>query len=216
MEDLIVDSFEAELRRRGGTLVLRADLASGTSNFTEFLRRARAVGAEAIYAATQGDNACAARAQMKGIFPDEANFLGYDGIYSPDCIAAAANNAEGMIVTGTDVDPTHSGPALKKVVEAYRKAYPKSPDIAPYTFAAYDCALILIDAIKRAIDVNGGAIPTRPQVVNAVAHSQFTGVTGSYSFDANGDASSLLISIYRVQNGRWVYLKQVDANARQS
>jgi branched-chain amino acid transport system substrate-binding protein len=211
-EDLILNSFEAELTRRGGTLVFRADLPPGTSNFNEFLRRARASGAQAIYAATQGDNACAARAQMKGILPDGANFLGFDGIYGPDCIAAAANSAEGMIVTATDVDLTHIGAALKKGVDAYRKAYPDSSDIAPYTFAAYDCALILIDAIKHAIAVNGGAIPSRLQVVNAVAHAQFTGVTGTHSFDANGDPISPLMSIYEVQNGRWVYQQQIDAS----
>jgi ABC-type branched-subunit amino acid transport system substrate-binding protein len=86
-----------------------------------------------------------------------------------------------------------------------------------YIFAAYDCARLLIDAISRAIDANAGRIPTRLQVLQAVAHTQgFKGVTGTYSFDANGDAISPLMSISEVQNGGWVYLRQVDASANPS
>jgi hypothetical protein len=37
-------------------------------------------------------------------------------------------------------------------------------------------------------------------------------VTGTHSFDANGDPISPLMSIYEVQNGRWVYQQQIDAS----
>ena len=40
--------------------------------------------------------------------------------------------------------------------------------VAIYRFAAFDCARILIDAIGRAIRQNGGGIPTRTQVVDAI------------------------------------------------
>jgi len=63
-------------------------------------------------------------------------------------------------------------------------------------------AMILINAIKRAIDANGGRIPTRRQVVEAVANAPpFKGVTGSCSFDAMGDAISPMMSVNRVDNG---------------
>lgn len=222
-DDPYIDSFAAELARMGGELVLRKDLAQGTTDFTGFLRAARDVGAQAIYAATIGDHACAARAQMKRIFSDDAYFLGYDAIFGPDCIKEAVDNAEGMFATipdaHVDVDPTHStDAAVKKFVEAYRKKFPNTSEIAPYTYtlAAYDCALILIDAIKHAIDKSGGNLPTRPQVVDAVARAQFTGVIGSYSFNANGDAVSPPMSLYQAQNGQWVFLRQIDASSKQS
>jgi len=72
--------------------------------------------------------------------------------------------------------------------------------------------MILISAIKRAIDANGGRIPTRRQVVEAMAKAPpLNGVTGSYSFDPFGDAVSPMMSIYRVDNGRWAFWKNIDA-----
>lgn len=52
-----------------------------------------------------------------------------------------------------------------------------------YIFAAYDCAEILVAALDRAIKRDGGKIPTREQVLNAVAATQdFKGLTGTFHF----------------------------------
>jgi ABC-type branched-subunit amino acid transport system substrate-binding protein len=71
----------------------------------------------------------------------------------------------------------------------------------------------LTGAIKRAMAANGGTIPSRKQVLDAVAHAQFSGVTDHYSFDSAGDTISPLMSLYQVQNGRWVYMKQIEASS---
>ena len=213
----ILDSFAAELGRMGGQLVLRQVLPAGTSDFTGFLATARTRGAQAIYAADATTATCKARAQMKRIFPSGTYFLGIDGVVLPACIQEAEDNADGMLGTVGDVDPTRSADtAVKQVLDAYRKAFPNTSEVAPYTFAAYDCARILIDAITRAVEADGGSFPTRSQVVEAVAHTHFKGVTGTYVFDANGDAISPLMSIYRVDHGQWVYLQQIDASSKLS
>ena len=213
-EGVIVDSFNQELNRMGGTLVFRQDLALDTTDFTEFLKEAHAKGAQAIYAATAGGFACKARAQMTRMFPAGSYFLGIDGIYGPECVSDGADNADGMYATISDLDPTHSAdPQVQKLLASYRARFPKTSP-APYTFAAYDCALLLIDAITRAMAANGGTIPSRPQVLNAVAHAQFSGVTDKYSFDSFGDVISPLMSLYQVHNGRWVFIEQIDASSR--
>ncbi len=62
-----------------------------------------------------------------------------------------------------------------------------------------------MDAIARAIKANGGKLPSRSQVVTALAETNdFVWLTGTYSFDKNGDAINPMMSIYRVQGGRWV------------
>lgn len=222
--DVMIKEFGDELARAGGKLVVSQELAGGTTSFRKFLDSAKAAGAEAIYA-VGNNHVCAARAQMtKKLFPKDLYFVGVDGLvdrsgYSTEiavddsCIKDAVGNGEGILTTFGDVDPTHNtDQASMSVVAAYRKAYPKSTDISIYTFAAYDCARILIDAITRAIDANGGNVPTRAQVVTAVANTQFEGVTGTYSFDAHGDALSPLMSIYKVENGHWVFMKAIDAS----
>jgi branched-chain amino acid transport system substrate-binding protein len=218
--ELLIDSFKNELARAGGTLVVRRPVASGTTGFTEFLAEALAMRAQAIYAVSgsPSDHVCVAAAQAKSVFPEGVYFLGTDPLVDTgDCMSDALDNANGMVATLPDVDVTRStDQAAKTAVDAYRKAFPETTNIAfnTYVFAAYDCARLLIDAISRAVEANGGRIPTRLQVLDAVTHTQgFKGVTGTYSFDANGDAISPLMSIYEVQNGGWVYLRQLDASA---
>lgn len=215
--DALLGEFVREFKKVGGELVLNQSFERGTKNFAPFLKEANASGAKAIYAlGAAQDGVCAVRDQMSVLLPD-AYFLGTDGIATVTrCIADAGGTqaAEGILATRVSVDPTRStNPAVKQLVNGYRTAYPKTSDMSEYTFAGYDCARILIDAISRAIQAKHGGLPTRAQVLAAVAETrQFNGVTGTYSFDANGDALSPLMSIYRVHDGKWVYVDKVDVS----
>jgi branched-chain amino acid transport system substrate-binding protein len=211
--DHLVDSLARELSRGGGELVLREHIDSSAIDFTPFLAAARGRGAEAIYIASGSDTKiCTLRAQMRTIFASDTYFLGWDGIVNDTCLKDAAENVtDRMYGTVADVDPTFSTDTrVKNVVQAYRKAYPKSSDLAPYTFAAYDCTTILVDAIGRAIDANGGKLPSRSQVVDAIGQTHnFKGTTGTFSFKANGDATAALMSIYQVRNGHWTFRRAI-------
>jgi branched-chain amino acid transport system substrate-binding protein len=223
----MIKEFGAELVRAGGKLVLSRELPEPTTSFKTFLDQARDAGAQAIYAvADRGDRQCVARAQMAKIFPKDSYFMGADGMVSwsggtnevakdDQCIKDAVGSGDGMLTASSDIDLTRNTDAVSmKAVAAYRKAYPKSPDIAAYTWAIYDCARLLIDAIDRAIQANNGGIPTRAQVVTAIAQAHFKVLTGTYSFDAHGDALSPMMSLYRVENGHWVYVKPIDASSK--
>ena len=213
--DQYLDHFDDELAGLGGKLVWREDLPDGTTKFTAFLAKARAMGAQAIYAlGTFDQGICQARVQMQNNF---AYFLVTDGATGSPCgtepaSAAATYGTEGW------VDPTvSSDPAVMAVVNAYRKAYPNPKQIVQYAFAAYDCALILIEAIQRVVDDNDQSYPTRSKVLDAVAHGTFNdGVTGHYTFDAYGDAISPMMSLWKVQGGQWVYIKPIDVTPRAS
>ena len=205
-DPLTLDLFAAELKQDGGDLVYAANLPGDTTNFKPFLQQALSSGAEAVYAAAGQDAMCQVRAQMTGIFPSTAYFLGTDGMLdAPDCMP-------GILATSSllDLGQSHDA-AVETVVAAYNHAYPHGPGISRFTFAAYDCALILIQAIKQAVDQAGGGFPKRAAVVDALAHSQFQGVIGRYSFDGNGDAVSPVMALYEVKGGQWTYLQQIDA-----
>jgi branched-chain amino acid transport system substrate-binding protein len=215
--DAVLREFVSELAKAGGELVLKQDFEPGAKNFAPFLKEAKAKGAEAIYAiGAAQDGACAARNQMSALMPG-AYFLGTDGMATVgQCIAEAggAQAAEGILATRVSVEPGQStNPIIRQQVNGYRTAYPKASDISEYTFAAYDCTRILIDAIARAIQAKHGGLPTRAQVLAAVAQTnQFNGVTGTYSFNANGDALSPLMSIYQVHSGKWVYVEKLEVS----
>ena len=204
-DPLTLNLFAGELKRDGGDLVYATNLPGDTTNFKPFLQQALSSGAEAVYAAAGQDALCQVRAQMTGIFPSTAYFLGTDGMLdAPDCMP-------GILVTSSllDLGRSHDA-AAQRVVAAYSHAYPHGPGISRFTFAAYDCALILIQAIKQAVDQAGGGFPKRSAVVSALAHSEFQGVIGRYSFDGNGDAVSPVMALYEVKGGQWTYLQQID------
>jgi branched-chain amino acid transport system substrate-binding protein len=213
--DKIISRFAQELELNGGKIVAKEDVDSGTTDFKAFLANAQSKGAQAIYAIGDGDSdkICVAASQMSA----DLYFLGMDVlIYGSKCIGQALSRSGSMLATYTDVDITKSqDPKAINVVRQFHKAYPNAR-ISDYTFAAYDCALIVIDAIEQAIDANGGRLPDRRQVLEAVARSQFTGVTGSYSFDKNGDAIFPLMSVYKVVSEKWTYLNKIDGSATSS
>jgi branched-chain amino acid transport system substrate-binding protein len=154
---------------------------------------------------------------MKRVFTGNAFFLGNDEIVNTQCVSDAAENAnEGVYATVAQADLSlSSDPHVQSVVAAYRKAHSKPEDINPYTFAAYDAALVLLDAIARAVDGNRGKVPSRQQVVDEIAKTRsFRGVTGTFSFDANGDATTPPMTVYQVRNGRWIAVRSVAVRSR--
>jgi branched-chain amino acid transport system substrate-binding protein len=213
--DLIAASFAKELELAGGKVVLSQAFDSGTTDFTSFLAAAHAKGARAVYAlgGADRDKICVAASQV----PADTFFLGTDGFGdNPACIPQAAGGSAQIFATKPDVDISGSKDAAAiAALRAFHKAYPNSR-VSEYTFAAYDCALILIAAIEQAVAANHGSLPNRRQVLDAVTRIRFTGVTGTYSFDEYGDATSPLMSIYQVVNGQWEYLDRVDASSTPS
>ncbi len=196
----IGDAFAGEVASHGGQIVARLTYAPTDQSYDPVLRKARAAGAEAVFVGgIDGDGACRVRAAMGGVFPPNTYFFSGDGIVSRDCVADAGAAANDHLVGAVSARQPATVP------EALRSLPHASSDDA-YVFAAYDCAEILEAAIDHAIKQNGGKIPTREQVLAAVSATQdFRGLTGTYSFNANGDATNPAVSLYYVRNGTWTF-----------
>jgi len=126
---------------------------------------------------------------MGSIFTTDIFYMGPDGIGDDQCIKDSGTTQanDKMFSTVAAADANQNADA-KPIIADFHKAFPNKTDEAAYTFPAYDCAAILIDAIGRAIKANGGKMPTRQQVVDALATtSGFKGLTGTYTMDKNGD-----------------------------
>ncbi len=85
-----------------------------------------------------------------------------------------------------------------------------SHDLQPYAAMSFDAANIEINAIKAVI--NAGKDVTRANVRDEVAKAQLSGVTGTITFDANGDNSGpKVFSVYAVDaSKKWVYKQTVN------
>ena len=205
----VADNFEKRFKAKGGTVVVRQDFDTKTTNdWRPFLQRAKEGGAQAVYAgAVDGTKGCVPRAQMKGIL-DDAAYLGPDGIFSSECPKQAGDMAKNIYVTNAAADATQD-PEQKAIVDRFKAQFTKKEDLGSYTFPAYDSAKILLDAVGRAIDKAGGNMPTRQQVIDAVAAtSNLKLTTGTYSFDKNGDPVRATMAIHEYKGTDFVFVRQ--------
>jgi ABC-type branched-subunit amino acid transport system substrate-binding protein len=215
----MADTFTVEFAKKGGAVVARQGFDTTTStapDFRHWLTSARAAGAQAIYAGAI-NYACVARAQSQAIFPTDSYYLGPDyisganyGIANPLCISDAGAMGNDRMYATMVVGDANLNPGGAATIAAYEGAHPNPADTNEFTFAGYDAAAILIDAIGRAIDANGGKTPTRQQVVGELARTtNYPGLTGTYTFNANGDPTTPTLRILQVQGGAWTPIKNV-------
>jgi branched-chain amino acid transport system substrate-binding protein len=206
----VADNFAKRVVAKGGTVTNRSDFDWKTTNdFKSFINAAKAAGAQAVYAgATSATKGCIVRSQMAGIL--DVPYIGPDGIGDTQCLTDAGSNTANMYFTNAAGDAAQN-PDAASTVAAYKQAYPKASDVGAYTFPAYDCAFILVDAVKRAIDAAGGKVPTRQQVIDAVqATSGLKGTVGTYSFDKNGDPTSATMAFWATKGtpSVWTFQSQ--------
>lgn len=129
----------------------------------------------------------------------EATLLGNQAPVNDKTLELAGSALEGAMNICLFV-PTSKEPGITKFVAAYRARFQASPD----TWAAqsYDSMYLIVDAMKR-----GGK--TREALKVALASTKaFTGVTGTISFNAQGDAEYRGLSIVKVASSHFVPLKE--------
>ena len=115
----------------------------------------------------------------------EGYFMGPDGIDSPDLAELAGEAVVGTYYT-TVAGPASIYPNAAQFIEDYTEAYGEPP--TPFAAQAYDSAAIVLAALERAIEANGGELPTREQLAaEARATENYEGLTGTITFDDNGD-----------------------------
>jgi branched-chain amino acid transport system substrate-binding protein len=198
---LLADTFSAELKASGGAVVSRQTYSQNTNDYSSLLRNAHDAGAEAVFVGGEvGNGACRVRGGMSGVFPTDAYMLAGDNITDTTCAADAGKGANDHLLAMI----SSSQPAPTSKVFKEFTAHGIRP--TTYTFGAYDCAQVIIDAISRAIQINGGKLPNRGQVLDAVAATHaLVGTTGTFTFQPNGDAINPAVSVYRLQNGDWSF-----------
>jgi branched-chain amino acid transport system substrate-binding protein len=225
------DNFVAAFTKAGGTVVARHSFeltGQSSPDFRPWLLQARAAGAEGIYAGGLTEYSLGPRLQSQGIFDPNSPYLGIDGV--PDLFhygisdlscpiqaatgCSAPTGSEAMlnsyIYATRGIGAPYLNPRAASTIAAFVKLHPDPLENNSETFAGYDAAAILIDAIGRAIDANLGKVPSRQQVVNQLSKTKnFSGLTGTYSFTADGDPATANLQILQYQAGSWTALTNI-------
>jgi len=217
----LASGFRTRFNKLGGLVVLYQDFVPAASlDLTSFFNKAKKDGAQAVYfGGVTANRGCSLRTQMAAVFGAAAPYLGGDGIAEdPACVRDAGSSATGIYGTVPAIDPEQS-PDARAAIAAFKAAYPHPADYGPYTILAYDATAVLYDAIDKAIKGAGGKLPARADVVtNLAAATAFAGVTGTFGFDAAGDTTHRIVSIYESQSSdpaaAWPWVGAVDFSAK--
>ena len=201
----IAQAFVSEFKADGGD-VLDHDSLAATTDYTQELRKIAARRPDIIYfAGLDATGGIAMRKQMASTPGLERTpFMGGDGLSTTAFASAIGPGGGPVYSTVATADPSKISAATAFIAN-YQKAYGQP---GAYSAAGYDCAKIILNAIKAAIQA-GAKVPTnsndidsarlfRQAVINQIAKTDYDGMTGHQSFDANGDTTNKIVTIYRL------------------
>jgi len=155
------------------------------------------MGLDAIFLAGEVPSAAHAivAAREQGI---SIPIIGGDAMSSGELISVAGRAAEGTVVA-TAFHADEPRPEVRRFTAAFEKRYGVPPDAG--SALGYDVMRLLADAMER-------AATTLPDSVAGVLHSlrDWKGVTGSFTFDSNGNLVGRSIAKMVVRNGAFEYL----------
>ena len=221
----VADAFEADFKSRGGTVVKHDGAPKTTQDYVSIMTAAKALNPESIYfggvTATGGARILLAASQV-GL--GDVPYVGPDGINdgtgeTKDSFLNLAGAA------GKNSYSTLAGPGTFDKKDAFDAAYKAeyNTDATGYAGQGYACAQVVLDAIKRAAATSPSDMAGLREAVRVAGTdttAKYDTIVGSISFDANGDTSQKIVSIYSVDTaaangkGDWKFESQVDNNAK--
>ncbi len=102
-------------------------------------------------------------------------------------------------------------PKAKDFVKLYKEKFNKEPQ--PYGAESYDATAIALKAIENVIKANGGKMPTREAVAQAVRKVKYSGITGDIEFDGKGDrkkAGYFILEVVSADPAKWEQNKLLE------
>jgi branched-chain amino acid transport system substrate-binding protein len=167
-----------------GIAVLGFEGTEERSNFDGIIQPILALAPDAVYLGGIYD--------QFGVFVNQlaaggytGQILGPDGLDSPDYAELGGEAAVGTFYSSA-AGPASVFPGTAQFIEDYTEKYGSAP--TPYAAESYDSTGIVLAALERAIEAAGGELPTRAAVAaEARATTDYEGLTGTITFDDNGD-----------------------------
>jgi branched-chain amino acid transport system substrate-binding protein len=180
-----------------GVNVLGFDGTNETANFDAVIAPIKDANPDIVYFGGISDQIAVffKQARAAGI---TAQFMAPDGADNPDSAKIAGDAVVGLVYT-TTAGPASVYPDAKTFVDDYTKTFNLAP--AAYGAESYAATQIALAAIEKAINDNGGKMPTRKQVSDNVrATKNFKTIVGNITFDANGDRDVASYYVLKVKS----------------
>jgi branched-chain amino acid transport system substrate-binding protein len=217
----VADAFEAEFKKRGGTVVKHDAAPKTTTDYVSIMTAAKALNPESIYfggvTATGGARILLAAA-LAGL--GDVPYVGPHGINDGsgetkdsflNLASSAAKNSYSTLAGIGDF------PGRAQFEVDYKAEYKASP--TGYAGTGFACAQVVIDALTRAgakANADMTALRESVRVAGTATDVTYKTIVGDISFNADGDTSQRIVSIYSVDGaaangkGDWKFQTQVD------
>ena len=203
----LANAFITEYKAAGGTILGHDSIAS-TTDYSQELTKIAHAKPDVVYFAGLDSTGGISIAKQMAKTPGLATtpLVGGDGLQTSSFATAIGTNSVKVYSTVAAVDPTKL-PSAANFISQFDATY-GAKAFGAYSAGGYDCAEILLNAIKAAIA--GGAKPAasssdseaaktfRQAVIAAMMKTDYNGVTGHQSFDANGDTTNKTITVYQL------------------
>lgn len=200
----LAGQFEKKFKELGGEVLRHDGITQGEKDFMPLLTKIKSVNPELVF--------------FGGIYPEmalllkqsrkvglKAVWMGGDGIFEAALAQlAGADVAEGTYCTMLGVDP-HSLPEAKDFVARYEARH---GEIGSFSAYGYDAASVLIEAVRRAGKKDRLAVLAEMKKIK-----DFPGILGPVNFDERGDAIGKSVGIFKMENGKFKFIKEVKPEA---
>lgn len=180
-------SLVENLRARGATVALQAEVEEGQSTYTQEVAQVQDSAPDAIFYAGYEIEAPYLRAALIEAGVD-APMLASDGAFLAATIDEANGTAEGMYVSAFAPSPRNA--ADSRWVEAYQAVEYRNPDT--YSVNGYVAMQVLAEAVRKADSLE------RAAVSNSLRSNSFDTLLNSLRFEPDGDLVDPQIWIYQV------------------
>lgn len=187
--------------RMGGTMLPAQSYQEGDQDFNAQLTSIKGLNPDVIFVPGYYNDVglIAKQARDRGI---TVPLIGGDGWDSAQLYVIGGSALNGSFFTN-HYSPYDTDPKVVKFVNDYKARYNSVPDALAAT--AYDAALIMFDAVKRAKALTG------PDIRDAMAATKdFPGVTGNVTFNENRDAVKPIIVIEIKEGGIYAVRERVE------
>lgn len=191
-----------------GELVLAELYEDGTVDFSATISKFQQAGVDVVYSSGAYAQTAPFIMQYKEKDPN-MKFIMSAACFSQEFIDLAGKDAEGVVL-GTSFFYDSEDPQVQSFVKKYVEAYGANPS----TFAAqaYDATYAILYAIEK------GGSADRASIVKNLPDTDFQGVSGKITFDAEGNCPKQQV-LLEVQDGSYhevagVLLSQTDYEAK--
>ena len=192
--------FRARFTHEGGIVVLEQKYGEGDKDFRAQLTAIKAAGVEGVFVPGYYTEAALISRQARDLGLTMP-LLGIDGWESSELIAIGGAAVEGAYFS-THYSPENQSPGVIAFNERYRRRW--GEDSNALSALAYDAAMVLVDAMRRAGTTDGAKLRAA-----LAATKEFAGATGLITFDAQRNPTKSAV-VLTVKNGRFTFVQDVQ------